>query len=120
MVDIDLGRGSGHHPFSRSSLHSAKTSCTGRSEKLNRTASDVARCRCRCQLGTTNRSRGFHLMVVSPMMVSPVPSTTEYIVPSVDRYGAVAKPPGSSAMNAAIVGIGDPRLLDRCSAVCSH
>src|SRR6185312_6579804 len=94
------------YAWPRSSRQSDSMSCTGRSEKLNSTASFVALWTWRCQLGTTNRSRGFQRKTVSPMVVSPSPSTTEYTVPSVERYGAERKPPGKSCMNAPMVGIG--------------
>ena len=61
----------------RCSRHNPSLSCTGRSEKLNSTASPAARCVWLCQLGTTNTSRGFHRNVTSPTTVSPSPSTTE-------------------------------------------
>jgi hypothetical protein len=59
----------------RSSRQRPSFSCTGRSEKLNSTASPLGWWVCGDQLGTTKMSRGFQAKTVSPTRVSPSPST---------------------------------------------
>src|SRR6266567_9441576 len=73
------------HAFPRASRHRPSFSCTTRSEKLNRTASLVARCVWVIQLGTTKMSCGSQRRTVSPIRVSPRPSTATKTVPSVER-----------------------------------
>ena len=73
----------------------------GRSEKENSTAldprlaaaTDARTARRTCRAARTRNS-------APPMRTRPLPSTTENTVPSVQRYGCVLKPSGSSCMNA--------------------
>src|SRR5258708_39086569 len=71
------------HAFPRSSRNKSGFCCTGRSEKLNSTASSSASCVTHCQLGTTNRSRGPHSKVASPIRLRPWPSVGQNTVASV-------------------------------------
>src|SRR6266852_759814 len=94
------------HQATTSSRQSPSAFCTGRSEKLNSTASSLVWCETVLQDGATKTSRGPHSKVWSPTTLRPPPSTTAYTVPSVDRYGLPRNPAGRSWMNAAMVGIG--------------
>jgi hypothetical protein len=73
------------HAFPRSSLNRSSFCCTGRSEKLNSTESSSASWVTHCQLGTTNRSRGPHSKVCSPIRERPLPSIAANTVASVER-----------------------------------
>src|SRR4051794_14756482 len=76
------------------SRHRPRAFWAGRSEKLNSTASVSAVWDTGHHDGTTNTSLGFHSNVLSPTDVRPVPSTAQYTVPSVVRYGAPWNPAG--------------------------
>src|SRR5450755_611241 len=73
------------HALPRSSRKRSSFCCTGRSEKLNSTESASASWVTQCQLGTTNRSRGPHSKVLSPIRVRPWPSIAANTVASVER-----------------------------------
>src|SRR5437899_2618807 len=77
--------GVAHQAFPLASRHSPSFSCTTRSEKLNSTASLAAWWVCFIQLGTTKISCGSQPNLLSPIRLSPVPSTTTNTVPSVER-----------------------------------
>src|SRR5690606_11145 len=86
VFEIVVGGGChGTHLLPRSSRNRPSFSCTGRSEKLNSTASSSASWICRAQLGITNTSRGPHSSTLSPMRVRPRPSTAVKTVASVER-----------------------------------
>ena len=78
---------SAHQAGSRSSRHRPRTSCAGRSEKLNNTAFDAARWRCVCQPGSTKISRGWHRDTVSPTIVSPG-SSSDMAWPAIPECGS--------------------------------
>src|SRR2546423_13141594 len=94
------------HP--RFSLHSPIASCPGRSEKEKSTVWSLASISSGAQEGTTNVSRGSKSNRSAPIFALPAPSTTEKMVPSVQRYALVRIPFGRSWMNAAMVGIAWP------------
>src|SRR5205807_5229226 len=73
------------HALPRSSRNRSSFCCTGRSEKLNSTESTSASWVTHCQLGTTNRSRGPHSKVFSPIRERPLPSIAANTVASVER-----------------------------------
>src|SRR5579863_5504597 len=74
-----------NHALPLSSRNRSSFCCTGRSEKENSTESASASCVTQCQLGTTNRSRGPHSKVCSPIRVRPLPSIAANTVASVER-----------------------------------
>src|SRR5436190_22798401 len=74
----------------RASRQRPSFSWTTRSEKLKSTDSFVARWVCVIQLGTTKMSCGSQARTVSPIRVSPLPSTATNTVASVERYGWLA------------------------------
>src|SRR5690348_11535737 len=89
-----------------SSRHSPSAFCTGRSEKLNSTASLCTLCDTGHHDGTTNTSLFVHSKSTPPILLVPEPSATQYTAESVERYVAPWNPAGSNCRNAPIVGIG--------------
>src|SRR5450755_2992514 len=90
--DVDARDKPGHddhhnnpHALPRSSRNRSSFCCTGRSEKLNSTESSSASWVTHCQLGATNRSRGPHSNVCSPIRERPLPSIAANTVASVER-----------------------------------
>src|SRR5207344_1212669 len=93
------------HAHARCSRHSPIASWPGRSENENSTVSSFASSSSGTHEGTTKASRGPNSKDSPPALARPRPSTTEYTAPSMERYGLVLEPFGSSWMKAAIVGM---------------
>jgi len=73
------------HALPRSSRNRSSFCCTGRSEKTEQHRIFFRFMVTHCQLGTTNRSRGPHSKVCSPIRERPLPSIAANTVASVER-----------------------------------